>query len=91
MPRWPAGCCPRCGGPASRARCPIVCDAASCTEGLRQMLESELAAADGRYAALRVVDAVAFVEETCAAEAVADPQASGRWRCIRPARRPGWD
>ncbi len=42
---------------------PIVCDAASCTEGLRQMLESELAAADGRYAALRVVDAVAFVEE----------------------------
>jgi D-lactate dehydrogenase len=55
---------------------PVVCDAASCTEGLRQMLESELSTAatvttvttvtagGGRYAALRVVDAVEFVEET---------------------------
>jgi len=45
---------------------PIVCDASSCTEGLRQMLESEVAAAaaaGGRYAELRIVDAVAFVEE----------------------------
>ena len=42
---------------------PIVCDASSCTEGLRQMLESEIAAADTRYAVLRIVDAVAFVEE----------------------------
>jgi D-lactate dehydrogenase len=42
---------------------PIVCDASSCTEGLRQMLESEIAAADTRYAVLRVVDAVAFIGE----------------------------
>jgi D-lactate dehydrogenase len=42
---------------------PIVCDAASCTEGLRQMLESEVGAAGSDYAALRIVDAVAFVEE----------------------------
>jgi D-lactate dehydrogenase len=42
---------------------PIVCDASSCTEGLQQMLESEIAAADTRYAVLRVVDAVAFVGE----------------------------
>ena len=42
---------------------PIVCDAASCTEGLRQMLESEIAAAGSDYATLRIVDAVAFVEE----------------------------
>ncbi len=39
----------------------IVCDASSCTEGLRQMLASEIAAADTKYAVLRVVDAVAFV------------------------------
>lgn len=45
---------------------PIVCDASSCTEGLRQMLESEVAQAvsrDERYAELRIVDAVAFVQE----------------------------
>ena len=48
---------------------PVVCEAASCTEGLRQMLEPGVVGAaaatigDGRYAALRVVDAVAFVEE----------------------------
>ena len=42
---------------------PVVCDASSCTEGLRQLVESEIAAGDGRYAALRIVDAVAFVGE----------------------------
>jgi len=42
---------------------PIVCDASSCTEGLRQMLESTIAADGSRYATLRIVDAVAFVEE----------------------------
>jgi D-lactate dehydrogenase len=42
---------------------PIVCDASSCTEGLRQMLDSEIAAADSRYTALRIVDAVPFVQE----------------------------
>jgi D-lactate dehydrogenase len=42
---------------------PIVCDAASCTEGLRQMLESELSAADSGYPTMRIVDSVAFVEE----------------------------
>ena len=40
---------------------PIVCDASSCTEGLRQMLESELA--DGHFPGLTVVDATAFVAE----------------------------
>ena len=70
---------------------PIVCDASSCTEGLRQMLESEIAAADSRYGALRIVDAVAFVAGAGAAEADADPDDSPRWRCTRPARPPGWD
>jgi D-lactate dehydrogenase len=42
---------------------PVVCDASSCTEGLRQMLESEIAAADSRYGALRIVDAVVFVKD----------------------------
>jgi D-lactate dehydrogenase len=42
---------------------PVVCDASSCTEGLRQLLESEIAAADGNYARLRIVDSVAFVQE----------------------------
>jgi D-lactate dehydrogenase len=45
---------------------PIVCDAASCTEGLRQMLDAEVEtaiASDGPYAALRIVDSVAFVAE----------------------------
>ncbi len=42
---------------------PVVCDASSCTEGLRQMLESEIATADSRYRALRVIDAVVFVNE----------------------------
>ena len=42
---------------------PVVCDAASCTEGLRQMLESEVAEPTSGYAAMRIVDAVAFVEE----------------------------
>ncbi len=42
---------------------PIVCDAASCTEGLRQMLEAEIADAESGYATLRIVDAVAFVDE----------------------------
>ncbi|MGS0688155.1 FAD-binding and (Fe-S)-binding domain-containing protein [Nakamurella sp. GG22] len=43
---------------------PLVCDASSCTEGLRQMLESETAAADSRYAALKIVDSVTFVAQT---------------------------
>ena len=42
---------------------PVVCDAASCTEGLRQMLESAVAAPSGQYASLRIVDAVAFVQQ----------------------------
>jgi D-lactate dehydrogenase len=42
---------------------PIVCDAASCTEGLRQMLESETADAESGYATLRIVDSVAFAAE----------------------------
>ncbi|MET0864898.1 MAG: FAD-binding and (Fe-S)-binding domain-containing protein [Nakamurella sp.] len=42
---------------------PVVCDASSCTEGLRQMLESELASADPRYASVRIVDAVEFAAQ----------------------------
>ena len=42
---------------------PVVCDASSCTEGLRQMLESELAAAGTGYAAMRIVDAVEFTAQ----------------------------
>ena len=42
---------------------PVVCDASSCTEGLRQMLESEIAAADTRYATLQMLDAVTFVQD----------------------------
>ena len=42
---------------------PVVCDASSCTEGLRQMLESELAAAGPGYAAMRIVDAVEFTAQ----------------------------
>ncbi len=39
---------------------PIVCDASSCTEGLRQMLENS-AAAGGPHPALTFVDSVEFV------------------------------
>ena len=42
---------------------PVVCDASSCTEGLRQMLESEIAAADSRYGSMRIVDSVTFVQD----------------------------
>ena len=38
---------------------PVVCDASSCTEGLRHMLEAEMET-DTRYAGLRLVDAVEF-------------------------------
>jgi D-lactate dehydrogenase len=40
---------------------PVVCDASSCTEGLRQMLESELA--EGHFPGLTIVDATAYVAE----------------------------
>ena len=40
----------------------IVCDASSCTEGVRQTIE-KAAATSGRYAGLRVRDAVPFVAE----------------------------
>jgi D-lactate dehydrogenase len=42
---------------------PVVCDASSCTEGLRQMLEGELAAAGPAYAGMRIVDAVEFTAQ----------------------------
>lgn len=41
---------------------PIVCDAASCTEGLETMQKNALSAG-GDYAALRFVDAVEFIHE----------------------------
>lgn len=44
-------------------RLPIVCDAASCTEGLDNM-HSLASAATGKYPALRFVDATEFVQST---------------------------
>ena len=41
----------------------IVCDASSCTEGVRQTIEKAVAGSGGRYAPLRVRDAVPFVAE----------------------------
>ncbi len=52
---------PRLWEASRRGELPIVCDASSCTEGLRHMLESELA--DGHFPGLRIVDATAFVAE----------------------------
>ncbi|MEE9095312.1 FAD-binding and (Fe-S)-binding domain-containing protein [Pseudarthrobacter phenanthrenivorans] len=47
---------------SDRGELPVVCDAASCTEGLDTM--KRLAAADGeRYAGLRFVDSVEFVHQ----------------------------
>ena len=52
---------------------PVVVDASSCTEGLRQMLET----AAEPYAKIRVVDAVAFTARDAAAPAdVTAPLAS---------------
>ncbi|MUN62165.1 FAD-binding protein [Kocuria sediminis] len=51
---------------------PVVCDAASCTEGLETM--AELAAASSEYHALRFVDAVEFVAD----------RVLGRLRVTRP-------
>src|SRR5699024_6871209 len=45
-------------------RLPIVCDAASCTEGLAAMAQlQEVAGAGAPYDQLRFVDAVEFVDE----------------------------
>ena len=52
---------PRLWAASRQGELPIVCDASSCTEGLRHMLESELAA--GHFPGLRIVDATAFVAE----------------------------
>lgn len=41
---------------------PVVCDASSCTEGLRSTVEREAADA-GHYSALRIIDAVEFVSQ----------------------------
>lgn len=41
-------------------RLPVVSDASSCTEGLAQLVEDATTMDGGRYAALRVVDAVTF-------------------------------
>ncbi|RNE64223.1 FAD-binding and (Fe-S)-binding domain-containing protein [Cryobacterium tepidiphilum] len=47
---------------------PIVCDAASCTEGLDTMHRLAEAATTGEYSALRFVDAVEFVHERMLAD-----------------------
>ena len=69
---------------------PIVCDASSCTEGLRQMLESEMAAPAPDIAALRIVDAVAFAAEHVLPRLLDIEALASRWRCTPPARPPGW-
>ncbi len=52
---------PRLWAASRQGELPIVCDASSCTEGLRHMLESEAAA--GHFPGLRIVDATAYVAE----------------------------
>ncbi|HEY7814437.1 MAG TPA: FAD-binding and (Fe-S)-binding domain-containing protein [Nakamurella sp.] len=52
---------PRLWAASRQGELPVVCDASSCTEGLRQMLESELA--EGHFPGLRIVDATAYVAE----------------------------
>jgi D-lactate dehydrogenase len=52
---------PRLWAASRHGELPVVCDASSCTEGLRHMLSGELAA--GHFAGLRIVDATAFVAE----------------------------
>ncbi len=52
---------PRLWTASRQGELPIVCDASSCTEGLRHMLESELA--EGHFQGLKIVDATAFVAE----------------------------
>ncbi|MEU7817223.1 FAD-binding and (Fe-S)-binding domain-containing protein [Pseudonocardia sp. NPDC049154] len=42
---------------------PVVGDASSCTEGLRHLVAEATDGGDARYAAIRVVDAVAFTAE----------------------------
>ncbi len=42
---------------------PVVCDASSCTEGIRHVIEDAVARPGSPYAGLRVVDAVPFVAE----------------------------
>nr|WP_138180222.1 FAD-binding and (Fe-S)-binding domain-containing protein [Nakamurella multipartita] len=52
---------PRLWAASQQGRLPVVCDASSCTEGLRHMLEHELA--QGHFPGLRIVDATAFVAQ----------------------------
>ena len=68
---------------------PVVCDASSCTEGLRQMLESETAAEDSRYAALRIVDSVTFVAQTVLPRLELTRKLPSTRAASRPARPPG--
>ena len=58
---------PRAVGGTRHGELPVVCDASSCTEGLRQMLESELRR--GHFTRSAIVDAVEFVAEQPAAPA----------------------
>ena len=44
---------------SGHGRIPVVCDAASCTEGVEQLIGSS----DRRYPGLRIIDAVQFVDE----------------------------
>lgn len=44
---------------SNHGRLPVVCDAASCTEGLARMIGN----VDDRYPGLRIIDAVTFVDE----------------------------
>lgn len=52
---------PRLWAASRHGELPVVCDASSCTEGLRHMLDSELA--EGHFQGLTIVDATAFVAQ----------------------------
>ena len=61
-------------GQSSRARCRSCVTPPRAPKACGRCWRPRSPLPTARYAALRIVDAVAFVEETCAAEAVADPQ-----------------
>ncbi|GAA3860562.1 FAD-binding and (Fe-S)-binding domain-containing protein [Leifsonia kafniensis] len=44
---------------SDHGRIPVVCDAASCTEGVERLIGSS----DGRFPGLRIIDAVEFIDE----------------------------
>ena len=85
-----AGCCPRCGRPAGRVSCRSCVTRRPAPRGCGRCWKPRSPPPTAGYATLRIVDAVAFVEEQVLPQLVADPEDSGAWRCTPPARPPGW-